>query len=209
MRGEHRLRVRSAHITYDMAFVRNITVIQGDSATGKTTLVDMVREWQLNGTDTGITLTCDVPCRVLEGNDWQETLSRIEGSIVFVDEGNRFVSSVEFSRAVQGSSNSFVIVTREALDNLPYSVTEVYGIRSSGRYGSMEPVYHEMYRIYGDGDLRDAGGQILVTEDSNSGYDFLSTRPTVRGCSTPRLVLCYGLDDVSSSRECTRFSHCM
>ncbi len=45
MRGEHRLRVRPAHITYDMAFVRNITVVQGDSATDKTTLVDMVREW--------------------------------------------------------------------------------------------------------------------------------------------------------------------
>lgn len=172
MRGMHRLRVRSAHIAYDMAFVRNITIIQGDSATGKTTLVDMIREWQLNGADTGITLTCDVPCRVLGGNAWQEALSRIEDSIVFVDEGNRFVSSVDFSRAVRGSSNYFVIVTREALDNLPYSVTEVYGIRSSGRYGRMEPVYHQMYRIYGDGDLRDAGGQIIVTEDSNSGHDF-------------------------------------
>ena len=36
MRSEHRLRVRSAHVAYDMTFARNITVIQGDSATGKT-----------------------------------------------------------------------------------------------------------------------------------------------------------------------------
>lgn len=172
MRGVHRLRVRSAHIAYDMAFERNITVIQGDSATGKTTLIDMVREWQINGADTGIMLTCDVPCRVLEGSGWQEALDHIEDSIVFVDEGNRFVSSVDFSRAVRGSSNYFVIVTREALDNLPYSVTEVYGIRSSGRFGRMEPVYHHMYRIYGDGELHGAGGQTLVTEDSNSGHDF-------------------------------------
>lgn len=174
MRGMHRLRVRSAHISYDMTFVRNITVIQGDSATGKTTLVDMIREWRLNGTDTGITLTCDVPCHVLEGNDWHERISNIESSIVFVDGGNRFVSSGDFARAVRGSSNYFVIITREALDNLPYSVTEVYGIRSSGRYGRMEPVYHQMYRIYGDEELRNVGGQTLVTEDSNSGHDFFS-----------------------------------
>ena len=97
-------------------------------------------------------MRCAVLCA--RGKRLQETLSHIEGSIVFVDEGSRFVSSVEFSRAVQGSSNYFVIVTGEALDNLTYSVTKVYGIRNSGRCGSVEPVYHEMYRIYGDEDLR-------------------------------------------------------
>ena len=151
MRGRHELQVQSTHLRYDMALCRNITVIQGDSATGKTTLVDMVREYLLNGSDTGISLVCDCPCRVVEGNTWQEQLEGVEDSIVFVDEGNRFVSSVEFARAVRGLSNYYVIVTREALDNLPYSVTEIYGIRSSGKYGSLEPVYHEMYRIYGDG----------------------------------------------------------
>ncbi len=31
---------------------------------------------------------------------------------------------------------------------LPISVEEVYGIKSSGKYGSLQPVYHEMYRLY-------------------------------------------------------------
>ena len=39
MKGKHVLRVQSAHLRYDMEFVRNLTIIQGDSATGKTTLV--------------------------------------------------------------------------------------------------------------------------------------------------------------------------
>lgn len=150
MKGQHQLRVQSAHLRYDMIFTRNLTVIQGDSATGKTTLVDMIQEYLLNGSDTGITLTCDCPCRVLAGNTWKEQLTGIEDSIIFIDEGNRFVSSMEFAEAVRASGNYYVIVTREALDNLPYSVTEIYGIRSSGKYSSLEPVYHEMYRIYGD-----------------------------------------------------------
>ena len=140
MKGKHTLIVQSAHLKYEMEFFRNITIIQGDSATGKPTLVDMIQEYLLNGTDTGISLLCDCSCHVVSGNSWMEQLNAISNSLVFIDEGNRFVSSKEFARAVRGSSNYFVIVTRESLDELPYSVTEIYGIRSSGKYNSLKPV---------------------------------------------------------------------
>lgn len=45
-------------------------------------------------------------------------------------------------------SSYFVIVTRENLEMLPISVEEVYGIKSSGKYGTLQSVYHEMYRMY-------------------------------------------------------------
>ena len=175
MTGVHNLVIQSSHLKYEMSFSRNITVIQGDSATGKTTLIDMIREFLLNGSDTGISLSCDCPCRVVEGNTWQEQLASIKGSIVFIDEGNRFVSSTDFAGMIRESDNYYVLVTREALDNLPYSVTEIYGIRSSGKFGVMEPVYHHMYRIYSDTieTLRSETGLVIV-EDSNSGYDFFS-----------------------------------
>lgn len=174
MKGKHSLRVQSAHLRFDMEFVRNVTIIQGDSASGKTTLVDMIQEHLLNGTDTGISLVCDCPCRVIAGNTWKEQLAGITNSIVFVDEGNRFVASTDFAKAVRDSSNYFVIVTREALDNLPYSVTEIYGIKSSGKYGTLEPVYHEMYRIYGDEEVRCGDAGTIITEDSNAGFEFFS-----------------------------------
>ena len=170
MKGKHVLRIQSAYLRFDMEFIRNITIIQGDSATGKTTLVDMIQEYLLNGSDTGINLYCDCPCRVIAGNTWKEQLSGIEDSIVFIDEGNRFVASEDFAKIVRGSGNYYVIVTRESLDNLPYSVTEIYGIKSFGKYGSLEPVYHEMYRIYGQEELRPADSQTFLIEDSNSGY---------------------------------------
>ena len=40
---------------------KDVTVIQGDSATGKTILVDMIQEYLLNGSDTGISVSCDCP----------------------------------------------------------------------------------------------------------------------------------------------------
>lgn len=135
---------------YDFELRRNITIIQGDSATGKTTLVDMLREYMLNVEDSGISLNCDAPIRIVEGNTWKEQLGFAENTIVFIDEGNKFISSKEFANFVNGSSNYYVIITRQSLDMLPYSVDEIYGIKSSGKYGGLEPVYHEFYKIYSE-----------------------------------------------------------
>lgn len=70
MHGTIRLLVQSVHLKYEMEFNRNITILKGDSATGKTTLVDMIQEYILNGPDTGINLSCSCPCRVAAGNTW-------------------------------------------------------------------------------------------------------------------------------------------
>ena len=94
---------------------------------------------------------------VIEGNGWEKQLSDVAQSVVFVDEGNRFVSSVEFARFIQGTDNYYVLVTREGLSALPYSVEEIYGIRSSGKYGGLKPLYHEIYQLYTD-KLYSAGG---------------------------------------------------
>ncbi len=171
MHGTKHLTVSSVNLKFELEFSRNITIFKGDSATGKTTLVDMIQEYVLNGSDTGINLSCECPCRVITGNAWAEQLRDISGSLVFVDEGNRFVASEDFAQAVRRSDNYYVIVTRESLSNLPYSVTEIYGIHSSGKYSHQKPVYHQMYRIYGDHQQPGAAHRLLV-EDSNSGYEF-------------------------------------
>ena len=173
MRGIIHLMVQSAHLKYEMDFLRNITILKGDSATGKTTLIDMIQEYNLNGSDTGISLNCNCPCRVLAGNTWMEQLKEIHHCLIFIDEGNRFVASEEFARAIRVTDNYYVIVTREGLSNLPYSVTEIYGIHSSGKYAYQEPIYHHLYRIYGNYQQpKEALHGQLIVEDSNAGYDF-------------------------------------
>ena len=70
------------------------------------------------------------------------------GSIVFVDEGNYFIKAEELVGEIQKTDNYYVIVTRESLPTLSYSVEEIYGIRTSGKYGALKQSYHEFYRIY-------------------------------------------------------------
>ena len=101
---------------------------------GITALVDMIREYYENGEESGIHLSCDKTCAVLEGKDWKSRLSDMHDSILFIDEGNRFVASKEFASEIQRTDNYYVIVTRESLETLPYSVNGIYGIRDSGNY---------------------------------------------------------------------------
>lgn len=149
MRGKHRVIVSTKRLKYDFEIRRNLTIIRGDSATGKTTLVDMIQEYVNNPTGSPVDLTCDKKCYVLEGALWKGQLAEITDSIVFIDEGNDFIKTEEFAREIQKTDNYYVIVTRESLPTLPYSVEEIYGIRTSGKYGTLKQSYHEFYQIYG------------------------------------------------------------
>ena len=45
MKGRHHIVVETRRLKYEFDIKRNITIIQGDSASGKTTLVSLLREY--------------------------------------------------------------------------------------------------------------------------------------------------------------------
>lgn len=189
MTGAYRVVVQNRKIKFDFEIRRNITILRGDSATGKTTLVEMIREYEELGPDSGIELQCEKDCVVLSGRQWEKQLADLSQSIVFIDEGNAFTASKEFAAAIQKTDNYYVLVTREGLETLPYSVTEIYGIRASKHFGDLKQTYNEFFQIYGKpvgtGTLKPA---IVITEDSNSGYQFFRSVCTESGidCKSAR-----------------------
>lgn len=196
MVGAYRVIVQNKKIKFDFEIRRNITILRGDSATGKTTLVEMIQEYEELGSDSGITLQCERNCAVLSGRQWEKQLAGLSQSIVFVDEGNVFTASKEFAAAIQKTDNYYVLVTRESLETLPYSVTEIYGIRTSKHFGDLKQTYNEFFQIYGKpvgtGTLKPA---IVITEDSNSGYQFFFWIPVLSEClhrKWNRLQICKG-----------------
>lgn len=177
MKGRHHIVLETKRIKYSFSICRNITIIQGDSATGKTTLVGLLAEYANFRGQTGISLSSDVPCVVFRPatEKWDAELAVIENSIVFIDEEYTFVRSKAFADAVRGSTNYFVLITRTPLPNLPYSVTEIYGIRNSGKYHYPEKIYHEFYPLYADRKTAEkTDGNILIVEDSRAGFQFFS-----------------------------------
>ena len=173
MVGAYHITVSTRYLKYEFTIRRNITVIKGNSATGKTTLIELIREYN-EQEDSGIFLQSAKPCVVIYGRNWREQLEKISGCIVFIDESGRFTRSEEFARAIQGTDNYYVIVSREKLDNLPFSIEEIYGIRENGRYNDLKSEYtlNEFYRIYGKYPEEVFKPEIVITEDTNAGYEF-------------------------------------
>lgn len=172
MKGKHRIVIQNNRLRYEFEIKRNITIIQGDSATGKTTLINMLRQAENLGISSGIDVVCDVPCRILEGRNWKLILESSSGNIFFVDEENSFINTEDFAASIRGSDNYFVLITRENLYNLPYSVEEIYGIHSSGKYHDTKKVYQQTYLIYSNIRHLPIRPEKIIVEDSNAGYEF-------------------------------------
>lgn len=176
MRGEHPITVRNNKVQIKLPIRRNLTILQGNSATGKTTLIGLIAQYEELGESSGVVINCDAPCRVLSGRNWERDLESIENSIVFVDEDNAFIKTHEFAHAARHSSNYYVLVAREALPQLPYSVDEIYGLRNTTRSSSKYPAYNRVhtsvYRIFGSLAFDGGRPEVVIVEDSNSGYEF-------------------------------------
>lgn len=148
MRGSYKVIIQNNRVQFKLTINRNLTIIHGNSATGKTTLLDMVAAHEELGAQSGVTVSCKVPCKTISGKYWRRDLQEISSSIVFIDEGNTFVRSREFAHEAKRSSNYYVIVARESLRQLPYSVDEIYGLKNTNRTTTKYPVYSRSLHLY-------------------------------------------------------------
>ena len=150
MIGKHHVNIETSGLKYSFAIRRNITIIQGDSATGKTTLIELLADYKRLGPGQGINVSSDVPVYVYtgDGKNWEYDLDGVSKSLVFIDEDYSFIFTKEFAKYLADSDNYYVFITRKPLYELPYSTQEIYGIRTSGKYHFPEQVYNEFYPIY-------------------------------------------------------------
>ncbi len=175
MLGKYEIEIYNKRVHYFLTVKRNITILKGDSATGKTELIRLVSEYEANGASSGITLRSNAKCRVLTAADWELRLQAMKGNIIFIDETAAFIHTKRFAELVKGSDNYFVIVTRDDLSQLPYSIDEIYGLRDATdtqKYKTYRRIYNEMYKLYNLETKESFSPEIVITEDSNSGFEF-------------------------------------
>ncbi len=179
MKGSYEISVsRRRGTSYKFTVRRNITIIKGNSGTGKTTLFEMIADHMRLGYQSGVNVASDRPCVALTDINWKAQLDGFRDSIVFVDEGFKDILSHGFADAIKGSSNYFVLITRMDLPSLPYSINEVYEIKTSGKYHSLAPLYplDNGHRVKGGAVLPETGFELLLTEDSKAGLEFYESR---------------------------------
>ena len=173
MKGKYHIIVQNSRVKFEFDIKRNITIVRGDSATGKTTLVSLIDTYDRLGADSGVEVSCSKRCLTVNNSNWESVLNSVSECIVFIDEENTIIKSDDFARKIKDTNNYYVIITRENLPNLPYSVEEIYGIHTSGKYADMRRTYNSFYQLYtvNEQNIADKAETVIV-EDSNSGYDF-------------------------------------
>lgn len=177
MKGSYWFRVKSKKVIFEFSVRRNITVIKGDSATGKTTLLHILYEYLRTGRQSGYSVSTNanyyVYMRDEVGRDWKDALFSLKDTIIFIEENNDFVFTEDFASFVKTSGNYFVLVNRAPLKMLPYSIHEIYEIITDGKRTDLKESYHTFREMYSNYPVAE-NNQIknVITEDSHSGYQF-------------------------------------
>lgn len=179
MKGSFFFKVKSKKVVFEFTIRRNITVIKGDSASGKTTLLHMLYEYLRVGRESGYSVSTDsnyyVYLRPEVGRDWRDALLPLENTVIFIEENNHFVFSQEFAAFVQESGNYFVLVNRSPLKMLPYSIHEIYEIVTVKKHADVRESYHKLQELYSNYPIPENNRlRQVITEDSHSGYQFFS-----------------------------------
>lgn len=147
MREGYRIQVRNNKISFDVVLEHRITVLTGPSATGKTSLLNLIANFEDYGRQSGVKLISEKPCYVIRNNiRWYERISGIQEGIIFIQDGLSFIHSCEFAELIENSQNYFVIVTREPLAQIHSTKDSAIGIREAKREGNC--VYNESYKIH-------------------------------------------------------------
>lgn len=175
MKGKYEIELYNNKVHYHLTVKRNITVLQGDSASGKSEMIRLLTAYNSRRESSGVTLICQKTCTVLTDEDWEMRLSGYHDRIIFIDEGNAFLRSKKFASYVKNADNYFVIIYRDCLYELPYSIEEIYGFRESRdsqKYRNPKRVYNEQFQLYTAAPRADIHPDKVIVEDSNSGYEF-------------------------------------
>ena len=113
MNGKYDIEIYNNRVHYFLTVKQKITLLRGDSATGKTELLRLIRDHEENGQSSGITIKCDRECTVLTNVDWERRIQSLKNHIIFIDGTAVFLKLQCFVDLVRGSDNYFVIISRD------------------------------------------------------------------------------------------------
>lgn len=175
MKGKISVTVKDNRNSYKFELKRNVTVLSGESGRGKTTLYEMVSDYNRFGKSSAIKVICNVEVIAVDGRDWKEKISGITNSVIIIDEDNSFIRTVEFAETVKHNSNYFLLITRAYLEQLPISVDEIYEV-TGNKNKNFSRVYRDVNKMYDAPRAKELPfkPEIIITEDSKSGNQFFT-----------------------------------
>lgn len=168
MVGIYDVEVVAGNIKYTFTLKRKISVVVGNSGTGKSTLCAVIRDIT---SDANIgKIKSRVPLTVLQGDLiasglYRDVLVNNENRIYIIDENSLVSCDNEFYRIVQQSNSYFLFISREPLYKISYSPEDIYYM-DKNRHGN-----HQLVQKYIIQNTCKAPDKLII-EDSKAGYAF-------------------------------------
>lgn len=178
MVGEYNIVVETSNydrpLRYEFTICRRFTVITGNSGTGKTSLYEIISDFQrnrgiakciVNGVLNNDFLT------VLQGK-YELELPLIHNQIVLFDEGDEFIESPDFARISNMGDFYIMVITRSIIKGCPYSVDDVLRIQSEYRD---DIIINRLVKCYNTDKYDNCPfvPNIVITEDSKSAFTMI------------------------------------
>ena len=130
MKGKHIISIASRKAIYHLELERKISVLKGNSGTGKSSMIRLIAEYLEYGKQSGVKLSTDsmISLSVLTNNsEWSEILKSVHDTVLFIDEDVRYLYSESFQRELWSADCYAVIVSRSGrFTALPYSIFGIY-----------------------------------------------------------------------------------
>ena len=99
MKGKYEFEISNRRMTFQLEIERSVTVIKGNSGTGKTTLIRMLLGYLEQGKRSGIQIKAgeNVALTVFtQLTHWDLELEQLKGTIIFIDESVDYIYTKAF-----------------------------------------------------------------------------------------------------------------
>lgn len=173
MKGKYVISVVSRKATYKLELERKVSVIKGNSGTGKTSMLRLISEYLEFGKKSGVKITIDASaalCVLTNSSDWEKILSSVHDTVIFADEDVEYIYSDSFQKELWKADCYAVIVSRSGgFTGIPYSISGIYEFVTEKKG---ENTTTSMYQLYEEEHSNGNFG-LVITEDSNSGFEMV------------------------------------
>ena len=173
MLGKYYINIRNKRIAYNLEFKRSITIIRGNSGTGKSTFIRMLKEYIDLGKLSNIKVNTNISNFLVLSSEKDCDLvidNNLQDYIFFADENISAVKSKYFVDYLKTSGSWLVYITRsECTGYLQYAINEIYSLKSTNRGTYYLNTLYRLYNNEDEGIIPD----VVITEDSKSGFDII------------------------------------
>lgn len=181
MKGKYSIKLKNKKMQYSLEISRQVSIIRGDSSTGKSSFVAMLKQHisEVNkGTFPTTILETNISLKnihIMSGDD-EHILSKIEEyskSIIILDEDcDYFFNKKSFGSYVKNSDNYFVIVSRRKLAHVPYSIDSVFCFENSVK--AMNGIVYTssiIKKVFSNDYIKVNDCSVIITEDVGLGCE--------------------------------------